>query len=155
MTSPEAPLLQRMNALKQAASPELLTEAQSAALDEICEHRGDDARFINLHGPQDAGKTFLCWVLHQTEGWEYYSQMPDSADEPVVIYDHGGADRMGTRQLRTHASINGLATVVYVTKTPAEEVYPRVELDPAENHYDTIQSNWESLGLSPEHAPTT
>jgi len=155
MTSPEAPLLNRMNELKQAASPELLTEAQADALAEIRDHREDDAKFINLHGPPDAGKTFLCWVLQQTEGWTYYSQMPDSADDPVVIYDHGDADRMGTRQLRTHASINGLATVVYVTQTPAEEVYPRVELNPADNHYNMIQSNWESLGLSPAHAPTS
>jgi hypothetical protein len=80
--------------------------------------------------------------------------MPDTADEPVVIYDHGDAERMATRKLRTHASINGLATVVYVTHKPAEEIYPRVELEPDKDHYETVRSNWKSLGLPVEDAPT-
>jgi hypothetical protein len=144
-----------MNALKDAAEVDQLSIAQQEAIDQILEHRDDDARFINLYGPKKAGKTFLCWALQESEGWEYHPQMPDTADEPVVIYDHGDANRMTTRKLRTHASINGLATVVYVTQKPAEEVFPRVELAPEEDHYATVQSNWESLGLPVEHAPST
>ncbi|MFC3477744.1 hypothetical protein [Halobacterium litoreum] len=154
MTSPNALLLQRMNALKDAASVERLSAAQQEAMDQIRKHRDDDARFINLYGPEEAGKTFLCWALREAEDWEYHPQMPESADEPVVIYDHGEADRMATRNLRNHASINGLATIVYVTHRPAEEVFPRVELAPGEDHYQTVRANWEALGLSVEHAPT-
>jgi len=155
MTSPNAPLLRRMNALKDAVAVDQFSTAQREAMDQIQEHRDEDARFINLYGPKEAGKTFLCWAMQKSEGWEYHPQMPDSADEPVVIYDHGDADRMATRKLRTHASINGLATVVYVTNKPAEEVFPRVELAPEEEHYETVQSNWESLGLPVDQAPTT
>jgi hypothetical protein len=154
MISPDASLLRRMNTLKGAVAVDQLSTAQRQALNQIREHRDDDAQFINLYGRKKAGKTFLCWALRESEGWEYHPQMPDTADEPVVIYDHGDADRMATRKLRTHASINGLATVVYVTQRPAEEVFPRVKLAPEEDHYETVQLNWKSMGLPVECAPT-
>lgn len=154
MTSPDAPLLRRMNALKHAVAVERLSTAQRQALNQIQKHRDEDNRFINLYGPENAGKTYLCWVLQKLEEWEYHPQMPDAANERVVIYDHGDADRMATRDLRTHASINGLATVVYVTQRPAEEVFPKVKLVPEEDHYGTIQSNWKSMGLPIKCAPT-
>ncbi len=154
MTSPNATILTRMNTLKQAASGELLTDAQEAALTAIKDHREDDAKFINLHGPQHAGKTFLCWVLQQDSDWAYYQALPDNANTPTTIYDHGNPDRRATRKLRNHASINGLATIVYVTERPAEEVYPRVELSPAEEHYSEIASNWADLGLDLDTAPS-
>jgi hypothetical protein len=154
MTSPEAPLLQQMNVLKEAADESLLTDAQREARDAILQHRRDDARFINLHGPRHAGKTFLCWVLHTSEGWGYYQSGSNDVDTPTVICDHGEPERRATRQLRNRASINGLATVVYVTKRPADELYPRVELRPGDDHYQQITDTWQELGLDTETAPT-
>jgi len=151
MTSPESALLKQMNKLKEVASEDLLTEEQHGAINQIRQHREQDVRFINLYGSKDAGKTFLCWVLQRSEGWKYYPNMPEKADEPVVIYDHSDPDRMATRRLRNHANINGLATVVYVTETPAEELHPRVELSPSDSHYERIQSNWESMELPVEN----
>lgn len=154
MTSPNATLLKQMNTIKQAASAELLTDAQEDVLAAIKDHREDNAQFINLHGPQHAGKTFLCWVLQQDSDWTYDQALPDNADTPTTIYDHGNPNRRATRKLRNHASINGLATVVYVTDRPAEEVYPRVELDPTDDHYSEIAANWTDLGLDTETAPS-
>jgi hypothetical protein len=154
MTSPEAPLLKRSNVLKEAASDELLTGPQEQALEAIREHRNDNARFINLYGPRQSGKTFLCWVLQQSGTWEYHQANPDSVSSATVIYDHGEADRMATRRLRNHATINGVASVVYVTEKPAEELYPRIELEPSSDHYATIEDNWDSLGLDSSNAPT-
>lgn len=154
MTSPNAPLLKRSNRLKQAASTDRLTDAQQSALQEIRDHREDGERFINLHGPQESGKTFLCWVLHNEENWEYHQAIPDSVSQPAAIYDHGKADRMHTRRLRNQATINGVACVVYVTEKPAEEVYPRVNLEVGSSHYTTIQENWDELGLGSSNAPS-
>lgn len=147
MNSPEAPKLRRMNELKRTLSVDFLTDAQQEAMKEIMDHRSDNARFINLYGGKEVGKTYLSWVLQKTEEWKYYPQLPESAENPVVIYDHADPDRMATRNLRNHASINGIATVLYVTNKPAVEVFPRVELDPSDDHYETIKSNWESLEL--------
>jgi hypothetical protein len=154
MTSPEAPLLRQMNVLKEAADESLLTDAQEDAYDAILQHREDGARFINLHGSRHAGKTFLCWVLHLSEGWAYYQTGSKSVDTPTVIYDHGEPERRATRQLRNRARINGLATIVYVTEHPADELYPRVELRPGDEHYQQIADTWDDLGLDTENAPT-
>ena len=154
MASPDAPLLKQMNTLKDAVDESLLTPAQEQARDTILDHREDGAPFINLHGPRHAGKTFLCWVLHETEAWPYYQAVHEQPDNPIITYDHGDSGRRATRKLRNHASINGLATVVYVTNQPADELYPRVELRPGENHYEQVASNREDLGLDPETAPT-
>ena len=154
MSSPEAPLLQRMNALKEAVDESLLTPAQQEAREEIVEHREDGTPFINLHGPRHAGKTFLCWILQDVSEWVYYQAIPNDPDTPTVIYDHGDPNRRATRNLRNHASINGLATVVYVTERPAEEVYPRVELRPDDSHYEQVASTWEDLGIDTSNAPT-
>lgn len=143
-----------MNTLKEAASEELLTDAQEQALMEIKGHREDETRFINLHGPRYAGKTFLCWVLHQTTDWIYYQALTDNPDTPTVIYDHGDPERRATRKLRNHASINGIATAIYVTRRPADEVYPRVELQPDDSHYEQVANNWEDLGLDTDSAPS-
>lgn len=154
MTSPNAELLQRMNTLKDAATDTLLTDAQVQALDTIEDYRSNSEPYINLYGPPDVGKTFLCWILQQDSDWTYYQALPDSPDSPAVIYDHADPERRATRQLRSHATINGLSTVVYVTNRPADEVYPRVELQPSDAHYDTITANWEQLGLNTHAAPT-
>ena len=154
MTSPEAPLLQRMNVLKEAVDESLLTPAQQEVREEIIEHREDGTPFINLHGPRHAGKTFLCWVLQDMSEWSYNQAVSNDPDTPTVIYDHGDPDRRATRTLRNHASINGLATVVYVTERPAEELYPRVELRPDESHYEQVASTWEDLGIDTSNAPT-
>lgn len=154
MTSPKATLLTRTNTLKDAAAEDLLTDAQQQAFDEIQAHREDGAHFINLHGPRYAGKTFLCWVLHQTPAWVYYQAMHDNPDTPTVIFDHGDPKRRATRKLRNHTSIHGLATILYVTRRPADELYPRVELNPDDRHYDQVASNWDTLGLDTTNAPT-
>jgi hypothetical protein len=154
MTSPDAPLLQQTNTLKEAVDESLLTPAQKQARNTVLDHRKDGAPFINLHGPHHAGKTFLCWVLHETEGWPYYQAVHEQLDNPIVIYDHADSGRRATRNLRNHASINGLATVVYVTNQPADELYPQVELRPGESHYEQVASTWENLGLDPDTAPT-
>jgi hypothetical protein len=60
---------------------------------------------------------------------------------------------MATRRLRNHATINAVASVTYVTEQPANEVFPRVKLEPSEDHYETIAQQWADLGLSPEQAP--
>ncbi len=147
MNSPEAPLLKRMNRLKENVDESLLTPAQIEALEKIIEHRKDGAQFINLHGPRDAGKTFLCWALQQKDEWEYYQALPDDPTSPAVIYDHGSPERRTTRKLRNHVSITGVATVVYVTERPANELYPRVEFRPEDSHYEMVESTWERLGI--------
>jgi hypothetical protein len=153
MISPESPLLQQMNRLKDAASEAMLTDAQQEAFSEIKQHREDEARFINLHGPRYAGKTFLCWILSQSSDWYYNQAIADNPDTPTVVYDHGDPERRTTRQLRNHASIHGLATTVYVTRRPADELYPRVELKPGDEHYEQVAKNWEELGLNTDTAP--
>lgn len=153
MNSPEATLLQQMNVLKNAVDESLLTSAQEEALQAIMDHREDGAPFINLNGHKHAGKTFLCWVLEEVSEWTYYQAFPNHPDTPTVIYDHGDPERRSTRRLRNHASINGLATVVYVTNRPAEELYPRVELRPGDSHYEQVAGTWEDLGLDPDKAP--
>jgi hypothetical protein len=157
MSSPEAALLKQANALKESLGqndPEsMLTAAQVDVLETIRQHRADGEPFINLYGPRGSGKTFLCWVLHATDEWEYHQALPDSIDSPAVIYDHGESDRTATRRLRNHATINAVASVVYVTEQPAQEVFPRVKLDPSEDHYETIAQQWTDLNLSPKQAP--
>lgn len=154
MTSPNAPALRRINRLKQAASEEHLTSEQQRALKEILQQRKRRESYINLHGPSDAGKTFLAWVLSNKDGWGYYQSFPDEVHETVVIFDHGNSDRDSTRDLRRQSQLNRLATVVYITSKPATELYPRVALVPSVEHYNTIESNWEAIGLDASQAPT-
>lgn len=157
MTSPKAALLKQANTLKQALeqdNPEsMLTAAQADALETIRQYRADGEPFINLYGPRGGGKTYLCWVLHATDEWEYHQALPDFVNSPAVIYDHADSNRIATRRLRNHATINAVASVVYVTEQPAKEVFPRVKLDPSEDHYETIVQQWADLGLSPDQAP--
>lgn len=153
MTSPKAPLLSRMNTLKQADFEECLTDEQRGALEKIQTHREAEEPYINLHGPPYAGKTFLCWSLHD-RGWAYYQALPNRVSETKVIYDHGAPERMATRRLRNNVELNGVACAVYVTEKPAEEVHPRVELSPSATHYETVASNWDQLGLDTDAAPT-
>lgn len=153
MNSPKAPLLKRMNVLKKVADESLLTPAQEEARQAITDHQSDGASFINLHGPRHAGKTFLSWVLRDGTEGVYYQALPNNPDGPTVIYDHGEPERRATRQLRNHASIHQLETVVYVTERPAEELYPRVELRPGDTHYDLVAERWEELGLKTDAAP--
>jgi len=152
MTSPEAPLITQSNTLKQVEFEAHLTDAQRAALTAIKNHRDAGEVYINLYGPKDAGKTFLCWALHE-DGWEYHQAFPDRVTNPAVIYDHGSPERRATRQLRNNVELQGVACVVYVTRTPAEEVYPRVQLSPSTTHYKTVVETWENLGLDPADAP--
>lgn len=153
MTSPEAPLLTRTNTLKQADFEACLTTVQQDALQAIQDHREAGEPYINLHGPPEAGKTFLCWAL-QDAGWAYYQALPDRVTETTVIYDHGSPDKRATRRLRNKAELSGVACAVYVTRTAAEEVYPRVELAPAAAHYESVAETWDRLGLDPDAAPT-
>lgn len=153
MTSPEASILSRMNTLKQADFHVCLTDDQRDALETIQAHREAGEPFINLHGPPNSGKTFLCWALHD-HGWAYYQALPDDVSEATVVYDHGLPDRMATRQLRNNVDLSGVECAVYVTQKPAEEVYPRVELAPSAVHYETVADNWERLGLSPDAVQT-
>jgi hypothetical protein len=153
MTSPEAPLLTQMNALKQINFHEYLTDAQQTSLDAIHDHRDAGEPYINLYGPPKAGKTFLCWAL-QSEGWTYHQAIPERVNNPTAIYDHGKPDQRATRELRNNAELNGIACVLYVTRKEAEEVFPRVELAPTTAHYEAVAANWEKVGLDPEDAPT-
>jgi len=152
MASPEAPLLQRLNTLKQIQHQKYLTESQQEALETIKQHRDNGEIYINLYGPKGAGKTFLCWAL-QTNGWTYHQTFHNRVNNPAVIYDHGSRERRATRELRNNVELNGVACVVYVTRKPAEEVYPRVELTPSAPHYETVAATWEELGLNTEDAP--
>jgi len=153
VTSPESPILSRMNTLKQTDFDKHLTDAQREALASIYDHRETGEPFINLHGPPEAGKTFLCWALHDDE-WDYYQALPDRVAETTVIYDHGSPDKQATRRLRNKAELSGVACAVYVTRKAAEEVYPRVELAPEAAHYERVAENWDQLGLSPDAVPT-
>jgi len=144
-----------MNTLKQIDIHEHLTSAQKEALEEIRTHRETGEPFINLYGPRGSGKTFLCWALREY-GWEYQQSYFKRVTEPnvtAVVYDHGDPTRVKTRQLRNTVDLSGLSNVVYVTKTPAKEVYPRVHLSPDEQHYQTIAGSWEALGIGAASLP--
>lgn len=156
MTSPKSELLTRMNTLKQVDANEYLTSVQKTALEKIKEHREKGEPFINLHGPRDSGKTFLCWALRD-HGWEYrqaHFQQITEPDVTAVIYDHGDTSRSTTRQLRNNVDLSGLSNVVYVTRTPAKEVYPRVHLSPDEQHYETKAAHWETLDIDTADLPS-
>jgi replication-associated recombination protein RarA len=154
VTSPSAPALQRANKIKQAVTEELLTADQQRAIDAILEHRENREQYINLYGPSNTGKSFLAWVLSEQHGWGYYQSLAEDVGETVAIFDHGKPDRDSTRDLRRHSRLTGLATILYITNKPATEVYPRVTLDPSAEHYNTIESNWETIGLNTNQAPT-
>lgn len=153
MTSPDSPLLQRVNTLKQAASYDLLTDAQQHVYDEIEAYRHEGKPRINLYGGSNVGKTFLCWVLHCQEPWRYYPRMVDRVDSPTVIYDHSSAEREATRKFRTNIKTNSIRTALYVTQVPAAEIYPRIELDPQQDHFEALQETWVDLGLDSDQAP--
>jgi len=155
MTSPESNLLTRMNTIKQIDLKKHLTPSQEDALEEIRQYRKNGEPFINLHGPRNSGKTFLCWALREY-GWKYQQadfQRVTEPDVTAVVYDHGKPDRSTTRQLRNNVDLSGLSNVVYVTKSPAKEVYPRVHLSTDEQHYQTITANWDSLGIDTTTLP--
>jgi GTPase SAR1 family protein len=156
MTSPEADLLKQMNTLKQVDIRQHLTSAQKGALEEIRQHRENGEPFINLYGPRNSGKTFLCWALRE-HGWKYqqaHFQRVTEPDVTAVVYDHGKPDRSTTRQLRNNVDLSGLSNVVYVTKSPAKEVYPRVHLSVDEQHHQSIAANWDTLGLDTATLPS-
>ncbi len=149
MTSPESSLLVRMNTIKQTDLKKHLTPSQEDALKEIRQYRKNGEPFINLHGPRNSGKTFLCWALREY-GWKYQQadfQRVTEPDVTAVVYDHGKPDRSTTRQLRNNVDLSGLSNVVYVTRSPAKEVYPRVQISTDEQHYKRIAANWDSLGI--------
>ena len=155
MTSPESNLLTRMNTIKQIDLKKHLTPSQEDALEQIRQYRKNGEPFINLHGPRNSGKTFLCWALREY-GWKYQQadfQRVTEPDVTAVVYDHGKPDRSTTRQLRNNVDLSGLSNVVYVTKSPAKEIYPRVHLSTDEQHYQTIAASWDTLGIDTATLP--
>ncbi|ATW88245.1 hypothetical protein halTADL_1480 [Halohasta litchfieldiae] len=155
MTSPESNLLTRMNTIKQIDLKKHLTPSQEDALEEIRQYRKNGEPFINLHGPRNSGKTFLCWALREY-GWKYQQadfQRVTEPDVTAVVYDHGKPDRSTTRQLRNNVDLSGLSNVVYVTKSPAKEIYPRVHLSTDEQHYQTIAASWDTLSIDTATLP--
>jgi hypothetical protein len=130
MTSPNADLLRRLNQIKANLSVDLLTPPQMEAYEQILEYIDRGEPRINLHGPSGVGKTVVSWVLAEEHDWEY---LPDPDTEPSrqsVIYDHASPKRAATRRLRADIQLNNLTRTVYVTRVPAKELYPRVNLDP-------------------------
>jgi len=144
-----------MNTIKQIDLKKHLTPSQEDALEEIRQYRKNGEPFINLHGPRNSGKTFLCWALREY-GWKYQQadfQRVTEPDVTAVVYDHGKPDRSTTRQLRNNVDLSGLSNVVYVTKSPAKEIYPRVHLSTDEQHYQTIAASWDTLGIDTATLP--
>jgi hypothetical protein len=144
MSSPEAPLLRRANALKHLDFEPELTPPQREAIKAIRTQRDRGEPYINLYGPADAGKTFLCWAL-QADGWGYYQALPDSVSEPAVIYDHAAPDQRATRRLRNNFDMTGAEVVLYVTRSQASEVFPRIKLAQSDAHYRQVAATWERL----------
>jgi hypothetical protein len=144
-----------MNTIKQIDLKKHLTPSQEDALEEIRQYRKNGEPFINLHGPRNSGKTFLCWALREY-GWKYQQadfQRVTEPDVTAVVYDHGKPDRSTTRQLRNNVDLSGLSNVVYVTKSPAKEIYPRVHLSTDEQHYQTIAASWDTLSIDTATLP--
>jgi len=142
MTSPNAELLQRTNKIKQNLSYDILSTDQQSAYDQLKKHAEKGEKTINLYGSAGTGKTVLCWVFAEEEGWQY---LPDTGAEPEansVIFDHGDTDRESTRRLRARMELKSISRSIYVSRSPATELYPRVELDSESDYQENIQNKF-------------
>jgi len=145
MTSPKAELLCDSNLIKNNLSEDLLTSEQRRVYAEIKNSVRAGERRINLTGPPGVGKTVICWVLAAQEDWQYLSDMEMDPDHRSVIYDHGSPKRKATRRIRAKMDLHNISRVIYVTREPAEELYPRVTLSPGPDHADKIEQSLDEI----------
>jgi len=145
MTSPKAQLLCDSNLIKDNLSEDLLTSEQRRIYKEIKNSVCAGEKRINLVGPPGVGKTVTCWVLAAQGDWQYLSDMDMDPDHRSVIYDHGSPKRKATRRIRAKMDLHNISRVIYVTREPAEELYPRVSLDPGPDHANKIEESLDGL----------
>lgn len=145
MSSPSAALLRRTNLIKSNLTPDLLTEVQHDAYEQIEDHAEADERFVNVHGLAGAGKTILCWVFATEHDWQYLTDPNQGCDEARVIVDHADPNRDATRDFRAWVDLNSLTQAIYVTRSPAAEIYPRVTISKPPDHQEIIRDKVHEL----------
>jgi hypothetical protein len=123
--------LELLNDIKRRCSAELLTPAQAAAHDHLCQIMSMP-EWANLCGPHGSGKTFLAWTVARATGGVYVP-VPAQLDElesnqRTLIVDNAPHRENDVRRLLSRCSLLDAKTVLLVTHSPALLPMLRVEL---------------------------
>lgn len=117
-----------------------LTQEQKQSLQNL-KDKIHDSKLVNLYGEKKVGKTFLAWVLAKNSNFEYFPSVNDADfSNKRLIIDNGGRSRNDARELRKVIKLNDVEKVIYLTRGPAKEVYPRVNLEASNDREDILAS---------------
>jgi len=113
-----------LNLIKEHADETWLTDSQRGAYRDLL-GRWQAAPFVNLYGPEGAGKSFLAGLLVKHHNYAYVLDLADAPDGALrVILD----DAVYRRALRPLAREKGLGRVLLITRQPIREAMARCEL---------------------------
>jgi hypothetical protein len=133
--------LELMNDLKRRCSTEILTPAQIAAYERLCQIM-NMPEWVNLSGPHGSGKTFLAWTVARATG-AVYVPLPAQLDEleahqHTLIVDNAPYKEREVRRLLSRCDLLGAQTVLLITCSPVSLPMPGVEL-PSPSDEDVVQ----------------
>lgn len=125
--------LELLNDLKRRCSAEILTPAQTAARERLCQLMSMP-EWVNLCGPHGSGKTFLAWTVARATGGIFIpipAELGESeAGQPTLIIDNAPHKETEVRRLLARCDLLGASAVLLVTRAPVTLPMPCIELPP-------------------------
>lgn len=117
------PILIERDNLQQGATMAALSPDQQTILEAIESLR--ETQLVNIHGPSEAGKTFLGWMLAQKyDHWSYYPWVPRSPiDETYVIIDNVAPRRVASRRVQEFVWFDDVELAVALSREPVPEIH--------------------------------
>ncbi len=124
-------LLQLLNQLKQQAHPDLLTQTQQSAFQQLTYAWRFPER-LNLYGVSGSGKTFLGWVIARHSQAQFYPsprrflEQPSSSEK--VIIDNAPSDERQLRQLLATLQSRQIKHSLVITAEKNRTNWPAIQL---------------------------
>ena len=113
-----------INLIKEKADEDWLTDSQREVYESISS-RWKSAQFVNLHGPDGGGKTFIARLLAKKRGYAYVHELEQAPQNAAnVILDNA----QYTRMMRPLARSMGLERILLITNRPLQEAMPEIGL---------------------------
>ena len=131
-----------VNRIKEQASMKWLTPSQLSVYDKVLSFLMPPFRVINVYGQEGVGKTFLGRILDKQGIAKYITSIGDVNDgEGTYVADNCDYRRGYVRNLRNLIHEKHLERVIILTKYPAEDSIPRLELNLTSDDIQVFKAN--------------
>lgn len=130
------------NRIKEHFSAQWLTPSQLRVYEQLRMFLVPPFRVVNIFGKEGVGKTFLGWVLGKDGIGEYVPSPAElSGGFSTYIVDNCKHGRSFVRGLRNILQAKGIERVILLTRYPADDSVPRLELDLTPDDIQVFKAN--------------